>query len=52
MVSKAAEGSSRQRQETFWWLIAVMRWSFKDKRVVSMVIFGIGRLIRVVQGVK
>ena len=35
MVSKAAERSSRQRQETRWWLIAVMRWSCKDKRVVD-----------------
>ena len=52
MASKAVERSRRQRQETCCWLTAVMRRSFKDKRVVSVgMIFGIGRLIRVVQGV-
>ena len=48
MVSKAAESSRRHRQETCCWLIAGMRWSYKDKSSFGRVIFGIGRLIRVV----
>ena len=36
IVSKAAERSNRQRQETCCWLMALIRWSCRDKSVVSV----------------